>query len=94
MKINWKVRFKNKIFLAALWSILISIAQQVAAIWGYDITIISERITGIFETILMALGLIGIIQDPTNDGLSDSERALQYSTPQDAYKNDDEEAVG
>lgn len=87
MKINWKVRFKNRIFLAALWSLLITLAQQVAGIWDYDITIISNEVTNIFETILLILGLIGIIQDPTNNGLSDSERALQYKTLDDAHED-------
>jgi phi LC3 family holin len=72
MKINWKARFKHKQFWVSLIALLVVLANQIAAIFTLDITIISEQLTGIFETVLMILALMGIIIDPTTIGTSDS----------------------
>ncbi|QSB09645.1 phage holin [Lysinibacillus fusiformis] len=81
MKINWKVRFKNKTFLLSLWALIIVLAQQIASIWGADITIVSAQVTNVVETVLTILALIGIVHDPTTPGINDSERALKYDKP-------------
>lgn len=81
MKINWKVRFKNKTFLLSLWALIIVLAQQIASIWGADITLVSVQVTNVVETVLTILALIGIVHDPTTRGLNDSEQALKYDKP-------------
>lgn len=81
MKINWKVRFKHKQFWVSLIALLIVLANQIAGIFNVDITIYSDQVTGISETILMILALMGIIIDPTTQGASDSIRALLYDKP-------------
>ena len=53
--INWKVRFKHKPFLVALFSIIILLVQQVAAIFGYDTTIYNDQATELFNTFLILL---------------------------------------
>lgn len=84
-KVNWKIRFKNKAFLSSLIALLLVLANQISYLFGYDLTIISEDITDITETILIILGLIGVINDPTTMngllGLSDSEMANRYKLP-------------
>lgn len=86
MKINWKVRFKSKTFLVSLISLVLVFANQVASMFGMDITLLTSEITTVSETVLMILGLLGIIHDPTTVGLSDSKEALDYIEP----KRDDE----
>ena len=81
MKINWKVRFQHKQFWVALIALLIVLANQIAGIFNVDITVYSEQVTGISETILMILALMGIIVDPTTFGTSDSSQALNYDKP-------------
>jgi len=78
MKINWKVRFKNKTFLLSLWALIIVLVQQIASIWGADITLFSAQVTNVVETVLTILALIGIVHDPTTPGLNDSKQALRY----------------
>jgi len=78
MKINWKVRLQNKVFLASLFSLLLLLANQVAAIFGMDITIYNDQITALFSTVLAILSLIGVVHDPTTPAMNDSERAMQY----------------
>ena len=85
MNINWKVRFQHGPFLVALFSLVLILAQQVAAAFGYGITeAFSEQATGIFNTVLSILVLLGVVSDPVTEGLSDSKQALGYDEPKKA----------
>lgn len=87
MKINWKIRFKHGPFLVALFSALLLLAQQVSRIFGYEITEeMSEQVTGVFNTVLTALVLIGVVSDPTTKGASDSPLAMSYDEPKERGK--------
>ncbi|MFJ7952460.1 phage holin [Lysinibacillus sp. NPDC096418] len=82
MRINWKVRFMHKPFLLAMFSLVVLLAQQVGAIFGYDLTnMMSEQLTSILNTVLSILVLMGVVVDPTTSGLKDSERAQMYRRP-------------
>lgn len=81
MKINWKVRLQKKSFWVALIALLLVLANQVAEIFGVDITVYNAQVTAITETVLAILALLGIIIDPTTEGLSDSAQALRYKQP-------------
>lgn len=78
MQINWKIRLQSKTFWTSMVALLVVLANQIAVLFNVDITIYNDQITGITETILLILGLLGIIHDPTTKGLSDSERAMNY----------------
>lgn len=81
MKINWKVRFQHKPFLVSLFALVLLLAQQVSSMFGYDITIYSQQVTELFNTILAIFVLLGIVIDPTTNSVSDSEQALNYKNP-------------
>ncbi|EON73001.1 phage holin [Lysinibacillus sphaericus] len=82
MRINWKIRLMHKPFLLALLSLLLLLAQQVAALFGYELTgVMSEQLTSIINTGLSIFVLMGVIVDPTTQGTRDSERALMYRKP-------------
>ncbi|WP_413363112.1 phage holin [Lysinibacillus sp. 3P01SB] len=81
MNINWKVRLQHKQFWVALIALLIVLANQVAGIFHVDITIYNEQVKAITETVLSILALLGIIIDPTTDGISDSNRVMRYDKP-------------
>ncbi|WP_374964641.1 phage holin [Lysinibacillus sp. RS5] len=83
MKINWKVRLQHKQFWVSLIALLIVLANQIAGIFNVDITIYNDQVTAISETVLSILALLGIIIDPTTQGTSDSDQALQYDKPKD-----------
>lgn len=80
-KINWKVRFKNKVFLTSLVAFVLVLANQIASAFGYDITLLSSEITTITETVLALLTFMGLIHDPTTDSWTDSNQALTYEEP-------------
>lgn len=72
--INWKLRFKNKATLLAIASTVILLAQQL----GFKLP---DNIADIVNTFLTLLVLLGIINDPTTQGISDSPNALTYEEP-------------
>lgn len=76
MKINWKLRFKNKATLAAIVATTILLAQQL----GFKLP---DNISDVANTALTLLVLIGVVSDPTTSGLSDSEQALDYDKPKE-----------
>ena len=86
MKINWKVRFKHKPFLVSLFALVMLLAQQVASFLGVDTTIYNEQATDLFNTVLAILVLLGIVSDPTTEGVSDSKQAMFYKKPRDEVK--------
>ncbi|MGE7914360.1 phage holin [Lysinibacillus xylanilyticus] len=82
MRINWRIRLLHKPFLLSLFSLILLLAQQVAAIFGYDLTsAMSVQLTYIINTVLSIFVLMGVVVDPTTRGTSDSERALMYRRP-------------
>lgn len=83
MKINWKVRFKNKMFWLALIPLVALLVTQVAGIFGININLdgVSSELQGIVGTIFSILILLGVVVDPTTDGIGDSDRAMTYDSP-------------
>lgn len=84
MKINWKVRVKNKVFWVTLIPLALLLIQQVLTLFGinFDYSIISEKLLAIVGTVFAILGLIGVVNDPTTTGVTDSDRAMEYDKPQ------------
>lgn len=72
--INWKLRFKNKTTLLAIASTVILLVQQL----GFTLP---DNIADIVNTFLTLLVLLGVINDPTTAGVSDSPNALTYAEP-------------
>lgn len=83
MKINWKVRFKNKAFWMALIPAVLLLVSQVCAIFGVqiDTAAISDQLIGIVGTVFTIFALLGIVTDPTTQGVNDSDRAMDYQEP-------------
>ena len=83
MKINWKVRMKNKNFwLAAVPALLLAV-QAMLALFGVDWTpeMLSDRLIEIINTVFTLLAIIGVVSDPTTVGINDSAQALTYDRP-------------
>ena len=83
MKINWKVRFKNKAFWVALIPAVLLLVSQICAIFGVqiDTTVVSDQLIGIVGTVFTIFVLLGIVTDPTTQGVNDSDRAMEYQEP-------------
>lgn len=88
MKINWKVRLKNPVFVAQL---LAAVAVPVLAYMGLtvqDMTswsavgqVIVEAVKNPYVLGLVVVSVFNAVQDPTTAGLTDSNQALTYTKP-------------
>ena len=83
MKINWKVRFKNKVWLGSFLSLIVGFVYSLLAVFDVFPSITQNLILQLMNQILTFLGLIGVIVDPTTAGIEDSERAMGYVEPWD-----------
>lgn len=83
MKINWLVRLKNKAFWIAIIPAVLLLAQQVCALFGVELNVagVSDQLIAIVGTAFSILALIGVVNDPTVAGMSDSEQAMTYTEP-------------
>jgi phi LC3 family holin len=86
--INWKVRFKNRSWVMAFVAQLMIVAQMLLqglnalGITDFQLTdSIQQSILTFINTVFILLSLMGIVQDPTTKGMSDSERAKTYKEP-------------
>ena len=81
MKINWKVRFKNKTWLFMFISLIIGFVFNILKMFDVYPPITENQILNIVNHVLTFLGLIGVLVDPTTAGLGDSDRAMTYDEP-------------
>ena len=81
MKLNWKVRFKNKAWLGSFLSLIVSFVYSLLALFDVFPAVTQNLVAQLLNQVLTFLGLIGVIVDPTTAGLGDSERALGYDEP-------------
>lgn len=72
--INWKLRLQNKVTLIALLGAVFLMAQQI----GLDIP---KNIQDGVNTFVYILVLLGVVNDPTTSGITDSKQALEYEAP-------------
>ena len=87
MKLNWKVRFRNKVWLGSFCSLVIGFVYSMLALFDVFPEVTQSLVVQLLNQLLTFLGLIGVIVDPTTAGLGDSERAMGYEVP---YKGDGE----
>lgn len=82
-KINWKVRLKNKSFWLALIPAVLVLIQTVAVPFGYkfDFANLGGELTGIINAVFVVLSILGIVVDPTTDGLTDTDNVMNYDKP-------------
>jgi len=83
MKLNWKVRFKNKVWLGSFLSLIVGFVYSMLALFDVFPQVTQNLVVQLLNQVLTFLGLIGVIVDPTTVGLGDSERAMGYEEPWD-----------
>ncbi len=81
--INWTVRIKNKNFWLAVIPAVLLLIQTVAAVFGYtlDVGDIGNRLIAVVNAVFGVLVILGVVNDPTTAGMSDSKQAQNYITP-------------
>lgn len=81
--INWTVRIKNKAFWIALVPAVLLLIQVVAAVFGITIDLgdMGNKLLAVVNAIFAVLTILGVVTDPTTDGITDSKQALEYTKP-------------
>ena len=92
MKINWKVRFKNKVWLSMFLSLIIGFVFNILKLFDVVPVVTENTILNAVNQVLTFLGLIGVLVDPTTAGIEDSNRAMSYEEPWKDPEETEEEA--
>lgn len=81
MKINWKVRLRNKTWLMSIIALVITFVYDLLAMLEIVPSVTEEWIMGIVKNALTLLTALGVLIDPTTQGVADSDRAMLYVEP-------------
>ena len=81
--INWKVRVLNKTFWLTLVPALALLLQTFLAVFNVRLELgeTIDKLLVFINALFAVLMIVGIINDPTTSGISDSTRAMTYETP-------------
>lgn len=81
--INWKVRLRNKAFWLAFIPAALLLVQTVAALFGFALNLgdIGDKLLAVVNAVFALLSILGVVVDPTTQGMGDSQRALGYVEP-------------
>lgn len=88
--INWKVRLKNKVFWLTMIPAVIILIQTICSVFGItlDLAEMQGKIIAVVEAVFVVLAILGIVVDPTTDGVSDSKQAMTYNEPKEDGEED------
>lgn len=80
---NWLVRIKNKTFWLTMIPAVLLLVQVVAAVFGYSLDFgdLGNKLLAVVNAVFALLAILGIVNDPTTAGMTDSAQALTYQAP-------------
>ena len=81
MNINWKVRFRNRVWLAGFIAAIVSFVFVLLEMFEVVPGVSENAIMNGVHALLTILTAMGVLVDPTTKGVGDSERALEYEEP-------------
>ena len=81
MKINWKLRLQNKTTLVTLITLTITFVYQILSFFDIVPKVSQEEITNALLILVNIFVVLGVVVDPTTDGIGDSKQALEYTEP-------------
>lgn len=74
--LNLKIRLKNKTFIVTMLTTIIAFVYQMLAQFEIVPKITQDQTIQVLMLVVNILAGLGILVDPTTDGLKDSERVL------------------
>ena len=83
MHLNWKVRIRNKLFWLALIPAVLILVETVCRLFGVTVETgdLKEQLLNLVNAVFAVLAVLGIVVDPTTEGVGDSDRAMTYEEP-------------
>ena len=89
MKINLKARLKNKMFVLSASALVVSFVYQMLSAFDIVPKITENEVAGLITMAVNILAFLGVLVDPTTEGINDSERAMTYCTDCDIRKSEE-----
>ncbi len=89
MKINIKARLKNKTFLLSIATLLITFVYQLLSMFDIVPKVSENTVINLFGMFVNLLAGLGVIVDPTTNGINDSDRAMTYYTENDERETEE-----
>lgn len=90
MKINWKVRLHNPLFIVQILLAVLTPILAYAGLTAQDLTtwstlgkLLVGAIANPYVLWLVAMSVFNAISDPTTKGISDSDQAMTYIEPKE-----------
>ena len=87
---NWKVRFKNPLFIAQMILAVLTPILAYAGLTVKDLTtwqalgdLLMGALSNPYVLGLVVVSLFNAVTDPTTSGVTDSEQALTYTKPKE-----------
>lgn len=78
MKINWKVRLRNKVWLTTMAAAVCAFVFDMLAMLEIAPAVTEDAVMQAVTAALTLLGMLGVVIDPTTEGAGDSDRAMTY----------------
>ena len=81
--INWKVRIANEKFWLAFIPSVLLLVEAVARLFGIAVELgeVGNNLLEIVRAVFVTLAILGVVNDPTTEGIHDSALAMTYETP-------------
>lgn len=92
MKINFKLRLKNKVTLVALVAVIVPFIYQVLGIFDIVPKISEGDVEQFLGLLINFLAILGVVVDPTTAGMKDTDLAMAYNKPRketDVYTDEE-----
>lgn len=90
---NWKVRFKNPLFIAQMILAVLTPILAYAGLTVKDLTtwqalgdLLIGALSNPYVLGLVVVSVFNAVTDPTTSGVKDSEQALTYTQPKEREK--------
>lgn len=79
------MRFRNRAFWLSLIPAVLLLVQVAAAVFGYtlDLGALGDKLLAVINALFAVLTILGVVNDPTTAGVSDSKQAMSYTTPRE-----------
>lgn len=81
MKINWKVRIKNPVFWTTIIPAVVACVYTILGAFGIVPALTENMVLNIMTAVITALTMLGVLVDPTTNGIGDSKLAQTYLAP-------------
>lgn len=92
MKVNFLVRAKNEVFWVTFIPAVLVLIQAIAAVFGFslDLSALGDKLVAVVVALFAVLTLLGVVVDPTTEGVGDTKLALSYTKPKGAADSENE----